>query len=252
MRTPLIAGNWKMNNNMTESMELVDNLIQLTKNFNKNVEILICPPFTALFSIKNSINDSVIKLGAQNMHFEEKGAYTGEVSPMMLHDIGVEYVIIGHSERRQLFNETDDLINKKLKAALKYGIKPILCVGETLGQRESGIEKSIIKNQITNAFNDINDKDSAKVIIAYEPIWAIGTGKNATSNQANEMASFIRKTVSELYGELVSQNMIIQYGGSVKVNNANEILSQNDIDGALIGGASLKAEDFYKIINSAQ
>lgn len=252
MRTPLIAGNWKMNNNMTESMELVDNLIKLTKDFNKNVEILICPPFTALFSIKNSINDSVIKLGAQNMYFEEKGAYTGEVSPMMLHDIGVEYVIIGHSERRQLFNETDDLINKKIKAALKYGIKPILCVGETLEQRESGIEKSIIKNQITNAFKDINDKDSVKIIIAYEPIWAIGTGKNATSNQANEMASFIRKTVSELYGELVSQNMIIQYGGSVKVNNANEILSQNDIDGALIGGASLKAEDFYKIINSAQ
>lgn len=252
MRTPLIAGNWKMNNNMTESMELVDNLIQLTKDFNKNVEILICPPFTALFSIKNSINDSVIKLGAQNMYFEEKGAYTGEVSPIMLHDIGVEYVIIGHSERRQLFNETDDLINKKLKAALKYDIKPILCVGETLEQRESGIEKSIIKNQITNAFKDISDKDSVKIIIAYEPIWAIGTGKNATSNQANEMASFIRKTVSELYGELVSQNMIIQYGGSVKVNNANEILSQNDIDGALIGGASLKAEDFYKIINSAQ
>jgi len=251
MRTPLIAGNWKMNNNIVESLDLVKNLIQLTKD-SKNVEVLVCSPFTSLYSIKQILKDTNIRLGAQNMHYEEIGAYTGEISPLMLKDIGVDYVIIGHSERRQYFNETDDTVNKKLKAALKYGIKPILCVGETLEQRESKIEEETVKNQIINAFKDIKKEDAENIVIAYEPIWAIGTGKTATSMEANEMASFIRDTFAEIYSNELSEHVIILYGGSVKGSNASEIMEQSDIDGALVGGASLKAEEFTKIINYEQ
>lgn len=251
MRTPLIAGNWKMNNNIVESLDLVNNLMQLTKDSNR-VEVLVCSPFTSLFSIKQILKNTNIKLGAQNMHYEENGAYTGEISPLMLKDIGVDYVIIGHSERRQYFNETDETVNKKLNAALKFGIKPILCVGETLEQRESKIEKETVKNQIINALKNIEKEDAENIVIAYEPIWAIGTGKTATSLEANEMASFIRDTFAQIYSNELSEHLVILYGGSVKGDNASEIMEQSDIDGALVGGASLKAEEFIKIINYEQ
>ncbi len=252
MRRTIIAGNWKMNNDVEESLKLAESLKKLSKDFDKNVDVLICPVFTSLYAVKEALNGSGIKIGAQNMHFEEKGAYTGEISPIMLKNMGIEYVIIGHSERRQYFNETDETVNKKLKSALKYGIIPILCVGETLEQRESKIEKETVKNQVVKAFENIEPSDAVKIIVAYEPIWAIGTGKNATNEQANEMTSFIRKCISEIYDRELSEKVIIQYGGSVKAGNAKEILSQPDIDGALVGGASLKADEFLKIINYAR
>ncbi len=249
MRVPLIAGNWKMNNTIDESLDLAKSLIKFSNDFDKNREILICAPFTALYALKNVLQGSKIKLGAQNMYFEESGAYTGEISAIMLKDIGVDYVLIGHSERRQYFNESDELLNKKIKTALKFNIKPILCVGETLEQREANVEKETVKAQIINGLNDINIDCLKDIVIAYEPVWAIGTGKTATSEQANEIISYIRSVIKELYNENVSENIIIQYGGSVKGSNASEIMSQSDIDGALVGGASLKAEEFIKIIN---
>lgn len=249
MRVPLIAGNWKMNNTIEESLDLAKSLIEFSNGFDKNREILICAPFTALFALKNVLHGSKIKLGAQNMYFEESGAFTGEISAIMLKDIGVDYVLIGHSERRQYFNESDGLLNKKIKTALKFNIKPILCVGETLEQREANVEKETVKAQIVNGLHDINIDCLKDIIIAYEPVWAIGTGKTATSEQANEIISYIRSVIKELYNENVSENIIIQYGGSVKGSNSSEIMSQSDIDGALVGGASLKAEEFIKIIN---
>ncbi len=252
MRRTLIAGNWKMNNDVKQSLELVESLKSLSGEFDNNVDILICPTFTSLYAVKESIKNTDIKIGAQNMHFEDKGAYTGEISPLMLKNMGVEYVIIGHSERRQYFNETDETVNKKLKSALKYDIIPILCVGETLKEREEKKEKETVKNQIIKAFENIQPSDAEKIAVAYEPIWAIGTGINATSEQANEMASFIRMCISEIYNKQLSDKIIIQYGGSVKGDNAKEILGQSDIDGALVGGASLKADEFLKIINYAK
>lgn len=252
MRKTLIAGNWKMNNDVNESLKLIESLKVLSNDFDENVDILVCPTFTSLYAVKEALAGSRIKIGAQNMHYEDKGAYTGEVSPSMLKSMGIEYVIIGHSERRQYFNETDEFVNKKLKSSLMYDIIPILCVGETLEQRKGNIEKETVKNQIIKAFDGIETSDAQKIIVAYEPIWAIGTGINATSEQANEMASFIRICISEIYDKQLSDKIIIQYGGSVKGDNANEILSQSDIDGALVGGASLKAPEFLKIINYAK
>ena len=252
MRKTLIAGNWKMNNDVEESLKLIASLKSLSKDFDENVDVLVCPVFTSLYAVKEELKDSNIKIGAQNMHFEDKGAYTGEVSPVMLKKTGIEYVIVGHSERRQYFNETDETVNKKLKSALKYDIIPILCVGETLEQRESNMEKETVKNQIVKAFENITPSDAEKITVAYEPIWAIGTGRNATSEQANEMASFIRTCISEIYSKQLSEKTVIQYGGSVNGSNAKEILNQSDIDGALVGGASLKADEFLKIINYAK
>lgn len=249
MRVPLIAGNWKMNNTVEESVNLAKKLVEFSACFNKNREILICAPFTSLYALKEVVKNSNIKLGAQNMHFEESGAYTGEISPIMLKDIGVDYVLIGHSERRQYFKEDDELLNKKLKAALKFNIKPILCVGETLEQREANIEKETVENQLANGLKGLNEEEIKNIVIAYEPIWAIGTGKTATSEQANEMISFIRNVVGKLYNNHISENIIIQYGGSVKGSNAAEIMAKDDIDGALVGGASLIADDFIQIIN---
>jgi triosephosphate isomerase len=246
MRKTLIAGNWKMNNNVKDSLELVSSLINA--QLPDEVDVLICPPFTALYPINEILTYSEIKLGAQNMHFEVSGAYTGEVSPLMLKDVGVSYVIIGHSERRQYFNESDELVNEKIKSALSHDIKPILCVGESLIQRESNQEKETVKSQLINALIGIKSEDAKEIIIAYEPIWAIGTGKTATSEQANEMAAFIRNTVEEIYDINVSENLLVLYGGSVKGDTAAEIMSQSDIDGALVGGASLKAVDFLEII----
>lgn len=252
MRRKLIAGNWKMNNDLNESLKLVEELKSLSDKFDKDIDVLICPTFVNLYPIKQSLANFNIKVGAQNMYFENKGAYTGEISPTMLKSIAIDYVIIGHSERRQFFNEVDETVNKKLKAAHINGIIPIICVGETLEQRESGIEKETVKKQIVKAFDNVNADEAAKTVIAYEPIWAIGTGRTASSEQANEMASFIRGCILEIYNKDVSDEIIIQYGGSVKADNAKEILTQSDIDGALIGGASLKAEEFYRIINYAK
>ncbi len=249
MRVPLIAGNWKMNNTIEESLDLANNLVEFSKEFDKNREILICAPFTALYALKKVLNGSKIKLGAQNMHFEESGAYTGEISAIMLKDIGVDYVLIGHSERRQYFSESDEFLNKKIKTALKFNLKPILCVGETLEQREANAEKETVRSQIINGLHDINIECLKNIVIAYEPVWAIGTGKTATSKQANEIISYIRSVIKELYNDSVSENIIIQYGGSVKGSNASEIMAESDIDGALVGGASLKADEFIKIIS---
>ncbi|WP_313343456.1 triose-phosphate isomerase [Sedimentibacter sp.] len=252
MRRKLIAGNWKMNNDLDDSLALVEELKSLSGKFDKDADVLICPAFVNLYHVKQSLSGFDIKVGAQNMHFEEVGAFTGEISPAMLKNIGVDYVIIGHSERRQYFNEVDETVNKKLKAAHIHGIIPIVCVGETLKQRESGIEKETVKNQIIKGFENVDGSEAVKTVIAYEPIWAIGTGRTASSRQANEMAYFIRNCLSEIYSSDISDKVIIQYGGSVKADNAKEILTQSDIDGALIGGASLKAEEFYKIINYAK
>lgn len=245
MRKTLIAGNWKMNNDVEESIKLVKSL--KSSQLDKNVDVLICPPFTSIYAIISELENSSIKVGAQNMYFEDSGAFTGEISPTMLKNMGVEYVIIGHSERRQYFCETDQIVNKKIKAALKHGLKPILCVGETLEQREMGIERETVRNQLINDLVDINK--GLNIVVAYEPIWAIGTGKTATSQQANEMSSFIRTVLADIFTADIADNMIIQYGGSVKASNANEIMCQSDIDGALVGGASLKADEFIKIVN---
>lgn len=247
MRTPIIAGNWKMNNNIEESIELVEEIKKF--QLDRDVEAVICVPFTDIKDVKAAIKDTDIKLGAQNMHWEEKGAFTGEISPLMLKELGVDYVILGHSERRQYFNETDDTVNKKMKSALNHGIKPIICVGESLEERESGKEREVVKSQVIKAFEDIDRKEIENIVIAYEPIWAIGTGKTASADDANDMIGFIRDTIGEIYGKEEKQNIRIQYGGSVKPDTISELMGKEEVDGALVGGASLKSEDFVKLIN---
>lgn len=247
MRKPIIAGNWKMNNTNKEALLLVESIKKIT--LNKDVEAVLCVPFTALHEVKKLIIDSDIKLGAQNMHWEESGAYTGEISPLMLKDIGIDYCIIGHSERRQYYNETDETVNKKLKASLSHGILPIICVGETLEEREANKAEKIVKNQIINAFEGISADEIKNIVIAYEPIWAIGTGRTASSDDANAMCAFIRETIGGIYSEEEKNIIRIQYGGSVKPSNVKELMEKSDIDGALVGGASLKANDFVKLIN---
>lgn len=246
MRKPIIAGNWKMNNTIQESINLVNEIKSYT--LDKDVEAVICVPFISLSEVKNLLKGSEIKLGAQNMHWEEKGAFTGEISPIMLKEIGTDYCIIGHSERRQYFNETDESVNLKLKSALKYGILPIICVGETLEEREENRAEEVVKNQIIKGLEGIAAESIKDIVIAYEPIWAIGTGKTASSDDANNMCAFIRSIIGDLYsGE--KENIRIQYGGSVKPDNIKELMEKSDIDGALVGGASLKADDFQKLIN---
>lgn len=246
MRKPIIAGNWKMNNTIQESINLVNEIKSYT--LDKDVEAVICVPFIALSDVKNLLEGSEIKLGAQNMHWEEKGAFTGEISPIMLKEIGTDYCIIGHSERRQYFNETDESVNLKLKSALKYGILPIICVGETLEEREENRAEEVVKNQIIKGLEGIAAESIKDIVIAYEPIWAIGTGKTASSDDANNMCAFIRSIIGDLYsGE--KENIRIQYGGSVKPDNIKELMEKSDIDGALVGGASLIADDFQKLIN---
>ena len=247
MRKKIIAGNWKMNMLPNEAINFIEELTPLVKN-TKN-EVIICVPYIDLFYTLLHVQGTNIKVGAQNMHWEEKGAYTGEVSAPMLKSIGVEYVIIGHSERRQYFAETDETVNKKIKSALKYNLKPIVCVGETLEQRKEGITENIIANQIKKAFEGISKENLNNIIIAYEPIWAIGTGKTATKEQANETIKQIRNELAKIYGKNEAENVIIQYGGSVKPENAKELFEMSDIDGGLIGGASLKAKEFSQIVN---
>jgi len=248
MRKKVIAGNWKMNMLPNEAMNFINALEQKVRN--SNCEIVLCVPYTDLFYSLLTAQNTNIKIGAQNMHYEEKGAYTGEIAPQMLKCINVEYVIIGHSERREYFSETDETVNKKVKAAINNGLKPILCIGETLKQREMGLEQEIVTQQIELALEGLNQKQVENVIIAYEPIWAIGTGKVATKEEANEMIRQIRNKIASLYGEDIAQNITILYGGSVNSKNAKELFSTSDIDGALVGGASLKVDEFYDIIKS--
>ena len=247
MRKKVIAGNWKMNKLPNEAIDFIDRLTPLVKD-TKN-EVVVCVPYTDLFYALLTAQGTNIKIGAQNMHFEEKGAYTGEVSAQMLKSIGVEYVIIGHSERRQYFNETDETVNKKVKTAFKHELKPIICVGETLEQREAGKAEEIITNQTEKALEGLTDEKVQNTIIAYEPIWAIGTGKTATSEDANNAIKAIRDKICQIYGQNVGKSIIIQYGGSVKSANCKELFTTSDIDGGLVGGASLDPEEFAKIIN---
>ena len=247
MRKKVIAVNWKMNMLPGEAIEFITELEPLVKD-TKN-EVILCVPYTDLFYALLTAQNTNIKIGAQNMHFEEKGAYTGEVSGKMLKSINVEYVIIGHSERRQYFNETDETVNKKIKAAFANGLKPIVCVGETLEQREAGKTVEIITKQTELALEGLTDEQVKNTIIAYEPIWAIGTGKTATSEDANNSIKEIRNKIADIYGKDVAEEVIIQYGGSVKSTNAKELFEMSDIDGGLVGGASLKAEEFSKIVN---
>lgn len=245
MRKKVIAGNWKMNKLPDETIEFIEELAPLVKD-TKN-EVILCVPYIDLFYALLTAQGTNIKIGAQNMHWEEKGAFTGEISAEMLKSIGVEYVIIGHSERRQYFAETDETVNKKIKKALEVGLKPILCVGETLEQKEKGEEEIVISEQIKKALEGI--KNIKNIIIAYEPIWAIGTGESATKRKANLTIEFIRNKISEMYGENTAKHITIQYGGSVIPSNATEFFEMSDIDGGLIGGASLNAQSFSKIVN---
>lgn len=245
MRRKVIAGNWKMNKSpkdVEEFMKIFPSLVSDTEN-----EVILCVPFVDLCKANKLTRETNIKIGAQNMYFKDSGAYTGEVSPKMLEDMGIEYVIIGHSERRQYFNETDETVNLKIKSALTHNLKPIVCVGETLEQREAGITKEFVTGQVRNALKDITEDELKKIIIAYEPIWAIGTGKTASSNDANEVCKWIREELKALYGN-VADEIIIQYGGSVKSSNAKELFEMSDIDGGLVGGASLEPEEFSKIV----
>ncbi|MGG7162602.1 triose-phosphate isomerase [Clostridium ihumii] len=247
MRKPIIAGNWKMNKDISEATKLVEDLIPLVKD--ANCDVVVCPSFIALQKVRELTKGTNIKVGAQNMHFEENGAFTGEVSAPMLKSLDIDYVIIGHSERREYFNETDETVNKKIKKAFEYGILPILCVGETLSEREGNTTEAKLECQVEKALDGLSKEQVEKLVIAYEPIWAIGTGKTATADEANETIGFIRNIVEKLYDKNTSEELRIQYGGSVKPSTIKEQMSKEHIDGGLIGGASLKAEDFSAIVN---
>lgn len=247
MRKKVIAGNWKMNMLPNETISFIEELAPLVKNTEN--EVVLCVPYTDLFYALLTAQNTNIKIGAQNMHYEENGAYTGEISGKMLKSINVDYVIIGHSERRQYFNETDETVNKKIKSAFRDELKPIVCVGETLEQREAGKTEEIITKQTELALAGLTNEQVQNTIIAYEPIWAIGTGKTATKEDANNSIKSIRNKIAQIYGQNIADGVIIQYGGSVKSTNAKELFEMSDIDGGLVGGASLKAEEFSKIVN---
>ncbi|WP_035796486.1 triose-phosphate isomerase [Clostridium akagii] len=246
-RTPIIAGNWKLNNTINESIKLAEELIPLVKD--AKVDVVIAPTSIALDAVVKTVKGTNVKVAAQNAHFEENGAFTGEISLKALEELGVEYVILGHSERRQYFNETDEALNKKVKATFAHGLTPILCCGETLEEREANVTNEVTGKQIKLDLQGISKTDAAKVVIAYEPIWAIGTGKTATDDQANETIGAIRKTVAEIFGKEVADKVRIQYGGSVKPGTIKAQMAKEEIDGALVGGASLKANDFAGIVN---
>lgn len=247
MRRPIIAGNWKMNNTIEEAVSLVKELKD--KVATAKCDVVICPTFLSLPAVVKECEGTNIMVGAQNMHFEDKGAYTGEVSPKMLKELGVKFVIIGHSERRQYFNETDETVNKKLRAAFNHKITPILCVGETLEERDLGITEEVLGSQIKQDLINISEEEVKNMVVAYEPIWAIGTGKTATAEDANDTIGYIRSIIEKLYGKEVAEAVRIQYGGSVKPSTIKEQMAMEHIDGGLIGGASLKAEDFSAIVN---
>lgn len=249
MRKPIIAGNWKMNLLPGQAVELVAGLMESLAG-QEEVEVVVCPPFIDIPAVSRAISEGGggVAIGAQNMHWEESGAFTGEISASMLLDLDVTHVIIGHSERRQYFGETDQGVNRKVKVALSRGLTPIMCVGESLKQREAGETENVIENQVRRGFFEIEEAGAAKVVVAYEPVWAIGTGKAATAADADEVTGFIRRTVASLYGAGVSEAVRIQYGGSVTPANVAELMSMPNIDGALVGGASLKVDDFSKLV----
>ena len=249
-RRPVIAGNWKLNKTIKESIELVTLLKRMNLE-NLGVDVVVCPPYTALSSVSEILIGSEIKLGAQDIYWEEKGAFTGEVSASLIKDAGAGFVIIGHSERRQFFHETHDTVNKKTKAALAADLVPIVCVGETLKEREAGKTFQVVEEQFKGAFLGFHADSMRKIIIAYEPVWAIGTGKVATPAQAEEAHAFIRKQIGRSFGEDVAEGLKIQYGGSVKPENIAELMRESDIDGALVGGASLDAKQFTEIVKNA-
>lgn len=248
MRRPITAGNWKMNNTIADTKALVKDLIPLVKD--AKCDVVICTPYTDLAAAVEATAGTNIKVGAENVHWAEKGAFTGEISAKMLTELGVEYVIIGHSERRQYFGETDETVNMRVKAALAAGLKPIICVGELLEERESGKTAEVVTRQTKAAFKDIDKDELDNIVIAYEPVWAIGTGKTATAQDANDTIKVIRDTMAELYCPRCAEERVrIQYGGSMNPKNASELMAMPEIDGGLIGGASLKAEDFSKVVN---
>ncbi|WP_028783682.1 triose-phosphate isomerase [Thalassobacillus devorans] len=251
MRKQVIAGNWKMNKVLNEAEQFA----QAAKNevpSEEQVESVVCAPFPFLHTLVKETEGTPLKVGAQNMHFEESGAFTGEVSPVMLKDLGVSYVVLGHSERRELFGETDEDVNKKVHAAFKHELTPIVCVGETLEQRENNETMNHVEAQVKNALEGLSDEQVQQVIIAYEPIWAIGTGKTSSAEDANEVCSHIRKIVKEFSSEEAAEAVRIQYGGSVKPANVDDLLGQSDIDGALVGGASLEADSFLKLVEAGK
>jgi triosephosphate isomerase len=250
MRKKVIAGNWKMNNDLKETQNLLSKLTSGISVDNLNCDVIVCPPFTSLSEAYTLLKGTRVKLGAQNMYFESSGAFTGEISAAMLKGVGCEYVILGHSERRNIFSESDELINTKIKKANASGLKPIFCIGELLEERESGITEKVIEKQIKSGLNNISPEEMGNMIIAYEPVWAIGTGKTASPEQAQDVHKFIRGLINDKYGASISDKIVIQYGGSVNNKNARELLSQKDIDGALVGGASLKADSFIDIIQA--
>lgn len=247
MRKKFIAGNWKMNTTLEEAVSLAKGIVE-SMGKTSDVDIAICPPYISLHAVSGIVKDSNIKLGAQDVHWESKGAFTGKVSCSMLKSVGVTYVILGHSEQRTYFNETNETVNKKTKAVLASGLLPIICVGETLDERKSGRMDSVIESQTKGAFEGISAEDALKCTVAYEPVWAIGTGETATPQQANEAHIFIRKILSKLYNDETAGAIRIQYGGSMKPDNAKSLLAQSDVDGGLIGGASLKTNDFAGIV----
>ncbi|MBP1964837.1 triose-phosphate isomerase [Paenibacillus aceris] len=248
-RKPIIAGNWKMFKTVSEAVSFVNEVKGSTV---EGVESVICSPFTNLPALVEAVKGTDVHVGAQNLHFEDNGAFTGEISGVMLKDLGVEYVIIGHSERRAYFAETDEIVNKKVVAAFKHGLKPILCVGEKLEEREAGQTKDVCKVQTEAAFAGLSAEQAAQVVIAYEPIWAIGTGKSSTAADAQDVIGYIRELVSGLYGTSVADAVRIQYGGSVKPNNIAEYMAQPDIDGALVGGASLESASYIQLVQGAK
>lgn len=250
MRRPIIAGNWKMNKTAKQGVELVKELESKIKG--AVCDVVVCVPFTDIAAVAKACKGTNIKVGAQNIAWADSGAFTGEVSAEMLKEAGASYVIIGHSERRQYFGETDESVNARLVQALKTGFCPIVCVGETLAQREGGNTEQVCKTQVVGAFKGIAANDAKNTVIAYEPVWAIGTGKTATDEQANETIGYIRSVVKELYGSEIADGMRIQYGGSMNAKNVQGLMSQPEIDGGLIGGASLKPEDFAVIVNTAK
>jgi triosephosphate isomerase len=247
MRKPIIAGNWKMNKTIAEAVDLVKALKAMVADVT-DVEVVVAPPYTVLSAVADVIKDSNIKLSAQDMYWEKNGAFTGEVSPLMLKDVGCQYVIIGHSERRLFFAETNETVNKKVKCAHEYSIRPIMCVGEKLEEREAGVMKDVVKDHVVNGLAGLTEEQMLATVIAYEPVWAIGTGKTATPEQAQEVHCFIRELISEIYSSSVADAIVIQYGGSVKPDNVAQLMAKPDIDGGLIGGASLDAESFAKIV----
>jgi len=246
-RLPFIAGNWKMNKTVAEAIDLVKQLKASLSGI-EGVEVAVAPPFTALFVVRKELEGSSIQLAAQNLFWEEKGAFTGEIAPPMLKEVGCHYVILGHSERRQFFGETDETVNRKVRATLSHGLKVIFCIGETLKEREEGKTFAVIERQVPGGLRDIRKEEMSSIVIAYEPVWAIGTGKTATPEQAEEVHRFIRKKLVQLYSKEIAEGVRIQYGGSVTPENVKGLMGQENIDGALVGGASLKSETFSKIV----